>query len=81
MVGGRMLSWPIILVLCAGREVMCGKKREREWEEREWNRYSSERVENSKMNKFLGGAKWRTFTHHELSLHPNPGHIFCLSQF
>jgi len=44
MVGGRMPSWPIVLVLCAGREVMCGKKREREWEEREWNRYSSERV-------------------------------------
>ena len=26
MVGGRTLSWPIILVLCTGREVMCGKK-------------------------------------------------------
>ncbi len=26
MVGGRTPSWPIVLVLCAGREVMCGKK-------------------------------------------------------
>ncbi len=45
-----MPSWPIVLVLYAGREVMCGKKmkrewEEREWEEREWNRYSSERVQ------------------------------------
>ncbi len=23
---GRTLSWPIVLVLCAEREVMCGKK-------------------------------------------------------
>ncbi len=32
------LSWPVVLVLCARKEYMCGKKTGREWQGREQNR-------------------------------------------
>ncbi len=54
MVGGRMPLWPIVLVLCAGREVMCGKKRGKGVGGKGVEQVVSERGSN--LNKFLGGT-------------------------
>ncbi len=63
-------SWPVVLVLCAGKEVYVWQKNGK-GSGREGSRTGSEGSERVR-TRTMG----RTFTCHKLSLHPNPNPFF-----